>query len=228
MKNSFDSPVIQALPRMVGRTRPSLQSSMLPSKTVPRIPSCLQICPAASLPSACRQAILALVPVPHGERSNDAPGQSTRLREEFYVVDEFVVRSSDSLLLKCAADCSCYRNQLRTIRQREFVGILAYEEEPVTSPCDIAYEEAVAGNVDLHCCSMAEAWDVVYRNASIIVQIGGDVSDRRLQLVHAWSDSAQVGECDHYADGSVTAHAEVADVVEEDDGCGCVGSDRLE
>jgi len=29
------------------------------------------------------QASFALVPVPQGERSNDAPGQSTKLREEF-------------------------------------------------------------------------------------------------------------------------------------------------
>ncbi len=106
--------------------------------------------------------------------------------------------------------------------------MFAYKEEPVASPGDVAREEAVARNVYLNGCSVAEAWDVVHRDASVIMQVGGDVSDWRLQLVHAWSDPAQVGEGSHYADGSVAAHAEIADVVEEDDGCGCVRCDGFE
>src|ERR1035438_3427213 len=50
------------------------------SKVLPTILSCRQICPACNLPSAIRQAILALVPVPHGERSYALPGQSTKFR----------------------------------------------------------------------------------------------------------------------------------------------------
>jgi hypothetical protein len=51
-----------------------------------------------SLPSAARQASLALVPVPQGERSQAFPGQSTKLRlspgifcEEFNMVDNAVM-----------------------------------------------------------------------------------------------------------------------------------------
>src|SRR5580704_4790101 len=62
--------------------RPFGEPVIAPSKNVPRIPSWIQISPGASFPSAYRQAILALVPVPHGERSKDAPGQSTKFREE--------------------------------------------------------------------------------------------------------------------------------------------------
>ncbi len=40
-----------------------------PSKTLPMMLSCRQISPSFSLPSAARQASLALVPVPQGERS---------------------------------------------------------------------------------------------------------------------------------------------------------------
>ena len=42
------------------------------------IDSCRQTAPSASLPSANKQAILALVPVPQGERSYALPGQSTK------------------------------------------------------------------------------------------------------------------------------------------------------
>ncbi len=50
----------------------------VPVKVVFRMPACIQVCPGDNLPSAWRQAILADVPVPHGERSYSAPGQRTK------------------------------------------------------------------------------------------------------------------------------------------------------
>ena len=56
---------------MEGMTLPAARSSHLYEalKVLPMMLSCTQVAPSASLPSAARQASLALVPVPHGERS---------------------------------------------------------------------------------------------------------------------------------------------------------------
>src|SRR5690242_6509425 len=51
---------------------------MVPSKTLPTMLSCFHTSPSRSLPSAYRQAILALVPVPQGDRSYALPGHSTK------------------------------------------------------------------------------------------------------------------------------------------------------
>ena len=50
-----------------------------------------------------------------------------------------------------------------------------------------------------------------------VVQGGGDGADRRFDAVLAGSDAPQIGQRCDQADGAVAAHAEVADVVEEDD-----------
>ena len=60
-----------AVPVTVGAMVPAARSihSKRPVKRLPRMLSWIQGWPAASFPSAARQASLALVPVPQGERS---------------------------------------------------------------------------------------------------------------------------------------------------------------
>ena len=74
-----DCAVMKAEPVMLGSRSP-LRSVKLASKTLPIMLSCRQISPGASSPSAYRQANLALVPVPQGDRSYSLPGQSTKFR----------------------------------------------------------------------------------------------------------------------------------------------------
>src|SRR5580692_1311653 len=76
------SPVTCAVPVMEGTISPLSRSCQrkLASKVLPIKLSCIQTAPSASLPSAARQASLALVPVPHGDRSYALPGQSTKFR----------------------------------------------------------------------------------------------------------------------------------------------------
>src|SRR5205823_5584925 len=73
------SAVTNADPVIRGMTLPSATRTD-PSKTLPTTLSCRQTSPGRSFPSAYRQANLALVPVPHGERSYALPGQRTKLR----------------------------------------------------------------------------------------------------------------------------------------------------
>src|SRR5262249_42504491 len=62
------SEVRNAEPLRLGSSLPS-STRIRPSKTLPTMLSCRHTCPGRSLPSAYRQASLALVPVPQGERS---------------------------------------------------------------------------------------------------------------------------------------------------------------
>src|SRR5262249_4347824 len=78
---------IRSVASAVTNARPRTSGITPPSPTVPRAATRLPMtlswrhhCPSASLPSAIRQATLALVPVPHGERSYALPGQRTKLR----------------------------------------------------------------------------------------------------------------------------------------------------
>src|SRR4249920_348648 len=73
------SAVTHACPTIVGTTWPA-SISIEPSNTLSVMLSCSQVSPARNLPSACRHASLALVPVPQGERSYALPGHSTKFR----------------------------------------------------------------------------------------------------------------------------------------------------
>src|SRR5882672_6582218 len=66
--SSVASAVMCAAPVIVGKMTPSATSTV-PVKTLPTMLSCRHGCPGRNLPSSYRQASLALVPVPHGERS---------------------------------------------------------------------------------------------------------------------------------------------------------------
>src|SRR6185369_3785883 len=79
-RSSVDSAMRCARPVMTGRMPPSGAGRYDASKRLPRTLSCTHTSSGASRPSAARQASLALVPVPHGERSHALPGQSTKLR----------------------------------------------------------------------------------------------------------------------------------------------------
>src|SRR5262249_46161348 len=78
-RSSIASAVTNVEPVMRGITLPP-STRAVPSKMLPTMLSCRQTSPSRSLRSATRQASLALVPVPQGERSYAPPGQSTKLR----------------------------------------------------------------------------------------------------------------------------------------------------
>ena len=86
---------------------------------------------------------------------------------------------------------------------------------------------AVAGHPDCHLVEVAVGWHVAHADRSIVMQPGGDRANRCFNAMFANLDATHVGQRGHQADGAVTAHAEVAGVVEEDHS-GCrVGGNRL-
>ena len=72
-KRSVASPVTNAVPRTCGTSAPSGPRVSQPVNRLPVMLSCRQRSPNASCPRACSAAIIADVPVPHGERSYSPP-----------------------------------------------------------------------------------------------------------------------------------------------------------
>jgi hypothetical protein len=92
--------------------------------------------------------------------------------------------------------------------------------KPVATPRDIARHGAVAGHLDGESRLRAIAGDIRYRDFAVRMQRGGDDAHRRFQPMLARFDSTQVRQRHDDSDGPVTAHAEIAHVVEEDDARG--------
>ena len=105
--------------------------------------------------------------------------------------------------------------------------VLGDQEEPVAAPGDVAGHAAVARYLQADGLAVAVGRHVAHAHRAVVVQRRLDGADRRLDLVHAGFDPAQVGEGHHQADGAVAAHAQVAAVVEEDHPGAGLGIDRL-
>jgi hypothetical protein len=89
------------------------------------------------------------------------------------------------------------------------------EEKPVATPGDIAGDFLSAGDFDRHVLRLPIARNVVDRSRAIAVQGCRDDAHGRLDAMLSGTDATQMRERRHQPDGAVTAHAEVAGVVEE-------------
>src|SRR5271168_347507 len=104
---------------------------------------------------------------------------------------------------------------------------MAHEEKPIPAPGHVAAHFAVSRYVDCNVGSAAITCDIVDRDLAAFVQNCADCSHRGFYFVFARFYAVHVCQSCHQADGAVTAHAEVADVIKEDDGGGAGGIDRV-
>ena len=117
--------------------------------------------------------------------------------------------------IHCLADAPGEIRELVHVHQREFLAVFFHEKKPVAAPRNVAGHRADAGHVNRHGFLGAPAGDVRHGNFAARMQCGGDDADRGLDAVFARLDSAHVRQRDDEADGAMAAHAETADVVEE-------------
>src|SRR5580692_7967234 len=98
---------------------------------------------------------------------------------------------------------------------------MAHQEKPVSAPghiaADFAVFGAVSGYVDRNVCRAAITCDIVDGDLAAFVQNCTHGSHGSFYLVFARGDAFHVCQGRHQADGAVTAHAQVADIVKEDD-----------
>src|SRR5271166_5431308 len=98
--------------------------------------------------------------------------------------------------------------------------MLFHQVKPVAAPGDIPVDLPVTWHVDWHGNAGAKARHVFNGDFARWMQRGGDDSDGGFNAMDTGADSAEMRERGNEADGSVTAHADVSDVIEEDDASG--------
>src|SRR5215469_12847993 len=105
------------------------------------------------------------------------------------------------------------------VLQRELETMLFHEKKPVAAPGHVAAHLAESRNIDRDFPSLAVARNIAHGYFPGLVESCGDDSNRRFYLVFSRLNAAHVRKRNHQADGAVTAHTEIADVIKEDDSC---------
>ena len=100
------------------------------------------------------------------------------------------------------------------------------EEEPVAAPRYVAADLADAGNLNCDLLVLAEAGHVRNRDLAVRVQHCVYRTDRGIDFYQSRLHLAGERQRRDEADGAVAAHAEIADVVEEDDAEAAVAAMR--
>ncbi len=98
----------------------------------------------------------------------------------------------------------------------QLLAVRFHQEEPITTPGYVSRDDADFRHIDRNLPCLAKAGDVGHRDRAVGVQPGRDNADGRFDAVFARLDAIQMGERGHQADHAVPAHAQVADVIEED------------
>ena len=100
---------------------------------------------------------------------------------------------------------------------------IRHEEKPVSAPSDIPSHLPNAGHAYRDARGAAKAWHIVHLDSAIRSQARLHRPDRGIDLNFTARDVAAVGERGDEPDCAVPAHADVADIVEEDDAHLAVG-----
>src|ERR1017187_1338567 len=137
--------------------------------------------------------------------------------EELDVIDLAAIRAGDAVGGETPADAPGKIGELVEPFESERLAVVAAEEEPVAAPCDVAIHAANPRRVhgDMH--GAAVTGHVADGDAAIVTELSLDDAGRSFEAAHAATDPPEMGQRHHQPDGAVAAHAEVADVVEEDD-----------
>jgi len=138
------------------------------------------------------------------------------------MVDPGPIRTRDPVLLQGPADLEGQIGERPDILRDEFDWALLDQEKPVATPGDVTGDSANAVNLDGDILQVTIAFNVGDGDRVGIMEQDVNDADRCLELVRARSDPVQIGKGRPEADGGVTAHAEVLQVVEKDDRRGAV------
>lgn len=147
-----------------------------------------------------------------------------RRRKDFDVVDFGVVYAGDVGSGECLTDGPCEVGERVNVAEGEFVrrsaGVFTDEEKPVAAISHIADDISVAGYLDRNTCLIAKCGDVV--NGDFVGGVEVDLygADGGVDPVLAGLDKVEMSEGGGDTDHAMSAHSEVACIVEEDDASG--------
>jgi hypothetical protein len=133
------------------------------------------------------------------------------VRKQLNVVDFRVALRIDRLAQAPRQLC-----QRVDIGQLDRLALVRNEKEPVSAPCNIAFHWTKTRDIDDNLPGLAVARYIGNADRAIGVQLRIYRTDRRVDAVGARCKAPHVCERRNQPDGSVPAHAEVADIVEKD------------
>ena len=102
-----------------------------------------------------------------------------------------------------------------------------HEEKPISSPGNISAHGSEIFDGHGHACPVTVTRNIFNRHAAISSERCTDNAHGRFDAVFSRADSTKMGQCCHHSDRAVTAHSQVADIVEKDDSCGAAFVHRL-
>ncbi|CAM2160551.1 hypothetical protein PT2222_80135 [Paraburkholderia tropica] len=164
---------------------------------------------------AARRAVVRLAGAQHEVAAVEA--RRRRIGEQFDMVDQRAALARDAIRFERLANRPGHIRERFDVGEVERLAVIGDEEEPVAAPRDIAMDAAEARHVDRHVGAVAIRGHVAHGHAAVGVQFGFDIAHRRFDAMHARRDAAHVRERHDQADRAVSAHAEKAHVVEEND-----------
>ena len=97
------------------------------------------------------------------------------------------------------------------------------KEKPISTPCDVSDDNSAFGYIDLYFCRISICRNIFNRDVIRRVEVDFDFADGGLQEVNTCPNSTHIGQSGRNTDGTVAAHAEISNVVEEDGGSNTVG-----
>ena len=133
------------------------------------------------------------------------------------MIDFFSVVAGDAVLGQRLPDRPSERCEFVNISQRQFERVIVHEEEPVPSPGHVTDDRTVSRHVDANVGRTPIAGNIVDGHFASGIEGSFDFSHRRLDAVGTGHKALQVSERGDESDGAVAAHAQISDVVKEDD-----------
>ena len=106
------------------------------------------------------------------------------------------------------------------IREHEIARRDRSEEEPVAAPGDVSAHGSETSDFDRDRLGKTIALDILDRRRAAVDELHADRSDRRLEAMAPRLEPAHIAQGHGKADRAVAAHAEISDIVEEDDAGG--------
>src|ERR1700722_12402889 len=141
----------------------------------------------------------------------------SRGTKELDMVDQGAVLAAHALSLKRIANRGGRHRQRSHVREYKIARRKRSEEEPIAAPRDISAHGAKARNLDLNRFGETVALNILDRRRAIVDQFHADHADRGLEAMASGLEPAHMRKRHGKADRAVAAHADISDIVEEDD-----------
>ena len=131
------------------------------------------------------------------------------------MIDLSTLSTGDPRRIQCRLDRNCKTRQRLSVLQRQRHRRIFGQEKPIPAPRNVARHPAKSCNLHLSALLIAIARDILDRHAAIRAERRAHYTHRRLDPVLSRRNASKVRKSRCHADRPVTAHPQIANIVEE-------------